>query len=232
MPRTGLVIHRHLKSWPCITGVATPGHYPNIQSTSELNPLAVSLCFFLSVLCTAHSKLKNLLCCLRRFLSVSLCFSLFLSVCALCYTVETKTCYVACAGFCLFLSVCALYYTVETKNLLCCLRRFLSVSLCFSLFLSVCALCYTVETKNLFCCLRRFSFVSLCFFLSVLCTTQAKLKTCYCCLRRFLSVSLCFSLSVLCATQSKLKTCSVACAGFRLFLSVSFCLCSVLHSRN
>ena len=65
------------------------------------------------------------------------------------------------------------------------------VFVCFSLFLSVCALCYTVETKNLFCCLRRFSFVSLCFFLSVLCTTQSKLKTCYCCLRRLLSVSLC-----------------------------------------
>ena len=32
---------------------------------------------------------------------------------------------------CLFLSVCALSYTVETKNLLCCLRRFLSVFLCF-----------------------------------------------------------------------------------------------------
>ena len=97
------------------------------------------------------------------------------------------------------------------------------VFVCFSLFLSVCALCYTVETKNLFCCLRRFSFVSLCFFLSVLCTTQSKLKTCYVacagfCL--FLSVSLCFSLSVLCATQSKLKTCSCC---LRRFSFVSLC---------
>ena len=226
MPRTGLVIHRHLKSWPCITGVATPGHYPNIQSTSELNPLAVSLCFFLSVLCTTQSKLKTCYVACAGFLSVSLCFSLSV----LCATQsKLKTCYVACAGFCLFLSVCALYYTVETKNLFCCLRRFLSVSLCFSLSV-LCPTQSKLKTCSVAC--AGFRLFSLCFFLSVLCTTQSKLKTCYCCLRRFLSVSLCFSLSVLCATQSKLKTCSVACAGFRLFLSVSFCLCSVLHSRN